>query len=72
MTDELITPILVLLISRHSIVLLGLEKLITSQKPKMEVIRKFTHCAEVFSQGWYRVLKWNRWHDMFFSSCSLK
>ncbi len=50
MTDELITPIRVLLISRHSIVLLGLEKLIDSQRPRMEVIRKFTHCAEVFSQ----------------------
>lgn len=50
MTDELVTPIRVLLISRHPIVLLGLEKLIDSQRPGMEVIRKLTHCAEVFSQ----------------------
>lgn len=50
MTNRLITPIRVLLIGRHSIVLFGLEKLIVSQQPKMEVIGKFTHCAEVLPQ----------------------
>lgn len=49
MIDELIAPIRVLLISRHSIVLLGLEKLIDSQSPRMEVIRKFTRCAEAYA-----------------------
>lgn len=50
MTNKLITPIRVLLISRHAMILWGLEKLIASQGPRMEVIRKFTHCAEAFSQ----------------------
>lgn len=50
MVDEPVTPIRVLLISRHSIVLYGLEKLVASQGSRMEVTRKFTHCAEAFSQ----------------------
>src|SRR4030065_74252 len=40
----------VMLIGRHPIVLWGLEKLVDSQKPRMEVVGKFTHCAEAFSQ----------------------
>lgn len=50
MMNKPVLPIRVLLVSRHSIVLLGLEKLIDGQNPRMEVIKKFTHCAEVFSQ----------------------
>ena len=40
----------VLLVSRHPIVLTGLEKLISSQRPKMEVIKEFTQCSDAISQ----------------------
>ncbi|TSA48737.1 MAG: DNA-binding response regulator [Nitrosomonadales bacterium] len=40
----------VLLIGRYPIVLWGLEKLIDSQKPRMEMVGKFPHCAEALSQ----------------------
>jgi len=50
MANQLITPIRILLIASHSIVLFGLEKLINSQGSKMEVVGKFTDCSEVFSQ----------------------
>ena len=44
------TTIRVLLIDDHSSVLWGLEKLIDSQKPKMEVVGKFTSYAEASTQ----------------------
>ncbi len=50
MIDQAAGATRVLLIGRYPIVLWGLEKLIDSQKPRMEVVGKFTHCAEVFSQ----------------------
>lgn len=50
MMSKFAIPIRVLLISRHSVVLIGLEKLIDSQRPRMETIRKFSDCAEAFSQ----------------------
>lgn len=50
MDDQIVTPIRVLLIDSHCIVLFGLEKPIDSQRPKMEVVGKFTNCSEAFSQ----------------------
>lgn len=50
MADQIVTPIRVLLIDSHCIVLFGLEKLIDSQRPKMEVVGRFTNCSEAFSQ----------------------
>jgi len=50
MIDQAAGATRVLLIGRYPIVLWGLEKLIDGQKPRMEVVGKFTHCAEVFSQ----------------------
>ncbi len=50
MIDQAAGATRVLLIGRYPIVLWGLEKLIDSQKPRMEVVDKFTHCAEAFSQ----------------------
>jgi DNA-binding NarL/FixJ family response regulator len=45
-----IAPIRVLLIDSHWIVLLGLENLINSQRPRMEVVGKFSACSDVFPQ----------------------
>lgn len=50
MVDKLIMAIRVLVISRYSIVLFGLEKLIDGQRPRMEVIGKFIDCSGVFPQ----------------------
>jgi len=50
MTDQAAIAIRVLLIGSHPIVLWGLEKLIDSQRPRMGVVGKFTHCSEVLSQ----------------------
>jgi DNA-binding NarL/FixJ family response regulator len=50
MIDTTIKTIRVLLIDDHRSVLWGLEKLIDSQKPKMEVVGKFTSFAEASSQ----------------------
>lgn len=50
MIDQAAIAIRVLLIGSHPIVLWGLEKLIDSQRPRMEVVGKFTNCSEVFSQ----------------------
>lgn len=50
MIDQAAGVTRVLLIGRDPIVLWGLEKLIDSQKPRVEVVGKFTHCAEAFSQ----------------------
>ncbi|KIO48606.1 response regulator [Nitrosospira sp. NpAV] len=50
MADQIVTPIRVLLIDSHRIVLFGLEKLIDSQRPKMEVVGRFTNCSEALSQ----------------------
>lgn len=50
MIDQAAGATRILLIGRYPIVLWGLEKLIDSQKPRMEVVGKFTHCAEAFSQ----------------------
>ncbi len=46
MDDQLVKPIRVLLIDDHRSVLWGLEKLIESQKPKMQVAGKFTSFSE--------------------------
>ena len=40
----------VLLIGSHPIVLLGLENLIGGQRPQMEMVGRFTGCAEVLPQ----------------------
>jgi DNA-binding NarL/FixJ family response regulator len=50
MIDTATKTIRVLLIDDHRSVLWGLEKLIDSQKPKMEVVGKFTSFAEASSQ----------------------
>lgn len=50
MIDQAAIATRVLLISSHPIVLWGLEKLIDSQRPRMETVGKFAHCSEVFSQ----------------------
>jgi two-component system nitrate/nitrite response regulator NarL len=50
MIDPVIKTIRVLLIDDHRSVLWGLEKLIDSQKPKMQVIGKFTSYADASSQ----------------------
>lgn len=50
MVDQIVTPVRVLLLDSHCIVLFGLEKLINSQRPKMEVVGKFTTCSEALSQ----------------------
>lgn len=50
MIDTAIKTIRVLLIDDHRSVLWGLEKLIDSQRPKMQVIGKFTSFAEASSQ----------------------
>jgi Response regulator containing a CheY-like receiver domain and an HTH DNA-binding domain len=46
--DKDIAPIRVLLIDSHWIVLFGLEHLINSQRPRMEVVGKFSACCDVF------------------------
>ncbi len=46
MSDPVVNSIRVLLIDDHRSVLWGLEKLIDSQKPKMNVVGKFTSFAE--------------------------
>lgn len=46
MTPRAVTPIRVLLIDDHRTVLWGLERLIDSEKPRMEVVGKATNCAE--------------------------
>ena len=50
MIDTTIKTIRVLLIDDHRSVLWGLEKLIDSQKPKMQVVGKFTSFAEASPQ----------------------
>jgi DNA-binding NarL/FixJ family response regulator len=50
MTDQTANTIRVLLIDDHRSVLWGLEKLINSQEPKMQVIGKFTSFAEASSE----------------------
>ncbi|MCX7184089.1 MAG: response regulator transcription factor [Nitrosospira sp.] len=50
MIDQIAGATRVLLIGRYPIVLWGLEKLIDSQKSRMKVVGKFTHCAEALSQ----------------------
>ena len=50
MIDQAAIATRVLLIGSHPIVLWGLEKLIDSQRPRMETVGKFTDCFEVFSQ----------------------
>ena len=50
MIDTTIKTIRVLLIDDHRSVLWGLERLIESQKPKMEVVGKFTSFAEASPQ----------------------
>ena len=48
---ELATSIRVLLVSPHPIMLTGLEKLISSQKPKMQVVKELTQCSDAISQA---------------------
>ena len=50
MTELKVNTIRVLLIDDHRSVLWGLEKLINSQEPKMQVIGKFTSFAEAFPE----------------------
>ena len=50
MIDTTIKTIRVLLIDDHRSVLWGLEKLIDSEKPKMQVVGKFTSFAEAATQ----------------------
>jgi two-component system nitrate/nitrite response regulator NarL len=50
MIDPAVKTIRVLLIDDHRSVLWGLEKLIDSQKPKMQMIGKFTSYAEASTQ----------------------
>jgi two-component system, NarL family, nitrate/nitrite response regulator NarL len=47
MAEQAIAPIRICLVENHKIVLYGLEKLIESQKPKMEVVGSFASCSEV-------------------------
>lgn len=48
---ELATSIRVLLISPHPIMLTGLERLISSQKPKMQVVKELTQYSDAISQA---------------------
>lgn len=50
MIDQTAATIRILLIGSHPIILLGLEKLIDSRKLRMELVGKFTNCAEAYSQ----------------------
>ena len=47
---ELATSIRVLLVSPHPIMLTGLEMLISSQKPKMQVVKELTQCSDAIAQ----------------------
>lgn len=44
------SPVRVCLVDNLEIVLFGLEKLIASQAPRMEVVGQFTQCADALSQ----------------------
>ena len=48
---ELDTSIRVLLVSPHPIMLTGLERLISSQRPKMQVVKELTQCSDAISQA---------------------
>ena len=48
---ELATSIRVLLVSPHPIMLTGLERLISSQKPKMQVVKELTQYSDAISQA---------------------
>ena len=48
---EIATSIRVLLVSPHPIMLTGLEKLISSQKPKMQVVQELTQYSDAISQA---------------------
>jgi DNA-binding NarL/FixJ family response regulator len=48
---EIATSIRVLLVSRHPIILIGLERLISSQRPKLEVVKGLTQCSDAISQS---------------------
>jgi len=50
MSDQAVAPIRVMLIDDHRSVLWGLEKLIDSQKPKMQVAGKFTNFLEAAAE----------------------
>jgi DNA-binding NarL/FixJ family response regulator len=50
-TMEIATSIRVLLVSRHPIILIGLERLISSQRPKLEVVKGLTQCSDAISQS---------------------
>ena len=48
---ELDTSIRALLVSPHPIMLTGLERLISSQRPKMQVVKELTQCSDAISQA---------------------
>ena len=49
MTQPTITPIKIMLVDDHRAVLWGLERLIDSEKPRMEVVSKATNCDDAIS-----------------------